>query len=78
MDEVPIALNLDGCQAGALTLEKIVSVANLLRDNSVPPRVVKTAKEARNLTKNDPCGHKWKVGEKYYLMAGNPAFFTTG
>lgn len=51
-----------------LTLDKLRTAAAMMRKNAVPPCVVKTAKEARAMTKADLhlTGHKWKVGEEYY------------
>lgn len=41
--------------------------AKLLRENLVPPNVVKTKQDAQELTKRDPSGRVWRVGERYYL-----------
>lgn len=50
-----------------LTLEKIRSAADLMRKNDIPACVVKTKKEALEMTRNDPGGREWKVGEEYYM-----------
>lgn len=49
-----------------LTLQSLRELADLMRKHAMLPRVVKTKKEAQELTRNDPCGHKWQVGEEYY------------
>lgn len=51
-----------------VTLEMIRKTAALMAANNMPPRTVKTRKEARALTTNDPAGRVWKVGDEYYLL----------
>lgn len=52
-----------------ITVEMIRKMAAKMKENEIPPRTVKTRKEARELTANDPVGHVWSVGDKYYLVA---------
>lgn len=58
-----------------LTLEKFREVVAKMRENAIKPRTIKTKKEARQLTKQDPVGRKWKVGEEYYLVARGKGYF---
>lgn len=50
-----------------LQLDDIRKVAEKMKENSIKPRVVKSKREARIMTKNDVLGHTWIVGEEYYL-----------
>ena len=51
-----------------LTKEDIKKIVATMREHQIQPRVIQTAKEAREATAADPSGHQWKVGEAYYLM----------
>jgi len=35
---------------------------------TIPPLVVLTEDEAEEFTRDDPAGHRWEVGEEYYLV----------
>ena len=54
----------------SITLDSLNRAVALMKELSVKPKIVESKKEARRMTKNDPTGHTWKVGEKYYLLHG--------
>ncbi len=57
------------------TREKLLRARDILRANEVPARVVKDQAEADQITRLDPVGHVWAVGDEYYLwgdMFGKP------
>ena len=51
-----------------ITLESLRKVASKMKENKTPSSTVKTLKEARELTANDPAGKAWSIGDKYYLV----------
>lgn len=71
-------LNNTKVYMNTLTLEAIRKAKKLANDCAIHPHYVKTQKEAKILSKNDPCGYKWKVGEAYYIIfesgLKNPSF----
>lgn len=50
----------------AFGLDQLRNAVAVMRKNAIPPKTVRTIKEARRLTQSDPIGRKWKVGEQYY------------
>ena len=54
-----------------ITVAMIRKMVAKLKENEIPPRTVKTRKEAREFTANDPGGREWHVGDKYYLVVEN-------
>jgi len=52
-----------------ITLAMLRKMVAKMKENEIPPRTVKTRKEAREFTANDPVGRDWHVGDKYYLVA---------
>lgn len=58
--------------AEKLTTDMIRRAAALAQSQHVTPRTVKTKREAAMLTRADPAGHKWQVGDQYYLAVANP------
>lgn len=51
-----------------ITLAMLRKVVSTMKANEIHPRTVKTTKEARKFTKNDPVGRDWHVGDRYYLI----------
>ena len=59
----------------SFTREKLMRARDILRANEVPARAVKDQAEADQLTRLDPFGYVWRVGDGYYLwgdIAGKP------
>lgn len=57
----------------SISKEKLLVAIDMLRKNEVKPQVVKTHREARQMTKQDALifggkARKWKVGDEYYLL----------
>ena len=50
-----------------LTLKDIQEATKTLRDNAIPPHVIKTQEAADSLTRVDPTGRTWKIGDEYYI-----------
>ena len=59
----------------SLTQEMTEKVAKVMRENNIPPRIIKTEKEAKELTAADPFGKTWKVGDEYYHATKHGADF---
>jgi hypothetical protein len=51
-----------------ITTTLLRRVVSKMKEHEIPPRTVKTRKEAREFTANDPAGHIWYVGDQYYLV----------
>lgn len=51
-----------------LTLDQLRAARALLQKHAIPPGTVMTQAEADELTRNDPRGHVWRVGERYYRV----------
>ena len=49
-----------------LTQEQAERAVAVMREHNIPQSVIKTEKEAEELTASDPFGKKWKVGDEYY------------
>ena len=49
-----------------LTQELAERAVAVMREHNIPPSVIKTDKEAEELTTAAPFGKKWKVGDEYY------------
>lgn len=52
-----------------ISKEAIKAIVDSLREQQVPPRVIRSTKEAKMATESDPTGKQWKVGESYYLVS---------
>ena len=53
----------------------IERMKTVMRENAVKGKIIKTQKEAHRMTKNDPFGHVWNVGDEYYLLYGKEGLF---
>lgn len=51
-----------------MDMSKLAKVTEAMKKQSEAARVVKTAEEAREFTADDPLGHTWNVGDKYYVF----------
>lgn len=54
----------------SLTLEKMRALREFAIKNEKKPFVVKTDKQAAEMTKNDPCGREWKKGDEFFVLGG--------
>lgn len=55
----------------SVTLEQIKSAVEHLKNNSLPPRVVKNKKEAARMNREDRkigLRNRWKPGDEYYML----------
>lgn len=51
-----------------LTVENLRKMVESVRDKSIPPFVVASDEEAERFTRDDPTGHVWHKGDRYYLI----------
>lgn len=52
-----------------VTLVALYRAVLRLYENEAAPKVIVSEKEAAEMTAADPIGHKWVVGEEYYVVS---------
>lgn len=52
-----------------ITLEKLKTIVAALKANVIPPLKVETTEQAERMTRSDPVGHVWAVGEGFYEVS---------
>lgn len=51
-----------------LTLAQLRNAVARLKQHALPAVTVVSEAEAQAMTRDDPAGHVWHVGEQYYLL----------
>lgn len=51
-----------------LKAKDIKSMVELMMENTIPPKKVKSIRQAKRMTKHDPIGLQWRKGDKYYRL----------
>lgn len=61
--------------SATITMAMLQKAVAKMKEHQIPPRTIKTRKEARELTANDPTNRVWHLGDKYYLVDGKSGRF---